>query len=308
MKKQFYKLALGLALLGLCIGGIAAENVSTVAVLPFSVRGPGLKDQGQMVSDLMFATLVQNPDIWLVEREQLKKNLDELELSASGVVSPNDAVKIGKMLGARILITGSVFKFRNKTYVVAKVIGTETTKVKGCSVNGTESLDILTEKLGTSVSNIIKKHGKDLMPDVREPKDIIASLKKALANKTKPSVYININEASLSSAGIDPAAETEMQKICKALGFSVTEDAGSADINITGQAFSQFATRRGNLISVAARVEIKATDRDNKVLAVDRQSQMAVGLSEAVTGKKAIQEATAKIAEQILPQLVSDKK
>lgn len=281
----------------------AGEDYYTVAVLPFSERGEGIKDQGRLVSDLLFAKLVQNPNIWIVERENLKKILDELELNASGVVNPAQAAKIGQMVGARILVTGSVFKFKNNTYIIAKVIGTETSKVKGDAVNGTDGLDRLAEKLGENISTIISNEAKDLMPKVRDLKDVISELKASLKNVDKPKLYIKINEESLTVNTIDPAAETELQKICKDVGFELTDNKNDAEIILQGEAFSQFATRRGNLISVSARVELKAIDKNENVIAVDCQSGMAVGLSEAVTGKTAIQEAAAKIAERMLPKL-----
>lgn len=280
----------------------------TVAILPFVEGGVGLKGQGAMVSDLLFTTLTENPTICLVERGNLKKILEEMELNASGVVGMNNAVKIGQMSGAKIIITGSIFKMRNNTYLVAKIIGTETTKVLGFSVKGPESIDVLTEKLGKGVSDRITKNAKSLMPVIKDTKDIVTELKKQLEKQKKYKIYINITEQSLTEKTIDPAAQTELQMISKEVGFEVTENRNNADVIISGEAFSQFATRRGNLISVAARVELKATDQKENIIAVGAQSEMAVGLSEAVMGKKAIQEATAKLAERILPKLIKQDK
>ena len=62
--------------------------------------------------------------------------------------------------------------------------------------------------------------------------------------------------------------------------------------SVTGEAFSEFAGRHGDLVSVKARVEVKAVDRKTgKVLAVDRQTAVAVDLAEQVAGKTALQEA-----------------
>ena len=78
---------------------------------------------------------------------------------------------------------------------------------------------------------------------------------------------------------------------------------------LTGEGFSQFASRHGNLISVKARLEVKALDRaSGKVLAVDRQTAVAVDLAEHIAGKTALQEAAASIAERMLPKLSSPAK
>ena len=63
--------------------------------------------------------------------------------------------------------------------------------------------------------------------------------------------------------------------------------------------------RRGNLVSVKARVELKAVDRKTgQVLAVDRETAVEVDLTEQIAGKKALQTAAAAIAERLLPKLV----
>lgn len=282
---------------------IGDGTVYPVAIFPFTERNSSVKGMGNQVSDLLFAGLVENPNLWLVEREDMKKMLDEAELNLSGMVNPNQAIQIGQLTGAKIIITGSVFKVKNKTYIVAKVIGTETSRVLGKSVKGNESIDSLSEKLSKQVSKLILKDANKLVAKVRTKKDIIADLKKAIGDKKKPKVYINISEEHIGQRTIDPAAQTEMQLICRDLGFVVTENEGDADIIIKGEGFSEFSARRGNLISVKARLEIKALDKENNILAVDRQTDVQVGLAEQITGKKALQEASTKIAERLLPKI-----
>jgi hypothetical protein len=109
----------------------------------------------------------------------------------------------------------------------------------------------------------------------------------------------------VGQATIDPAAETEFQKMAIQAGFTVVEP-GAGDENvlrIVGEGFSEFAHRRGDLISVKARVEIKALDKNNRVLAVDRQTRVAVDLSEQMAGKQALQDASADLAERMLTGL-----
>ena len=73
-----------------------------------------------------------------------------------------------------------------------------------------------------------------------------------------------------------------------------------------GEGFSEFAMRHGNLVSVKARLEVKAVDRQtDKVIAMDRQTAVVVDLTEQIAGKSALQKAAAEIAERLLPKLVT---
>ena len=282
----------------------ADGDVYPVAIFAFS-NGRGMTggDAGKQVADLLFAGLVENPNLWLVEREEMKKILDEAELNVSGMVNPNQAIQIGQLTGAKIIVTGSVFKVRDKTYIVAKVIGTETSRVLGKSVSGNDGIDVLTEKLAKEVSVLITRDAEKLVAKVRNHKDYVESVKKAIGDKKRPKVFVSVKEEHIAGRTIDPAAKTELQLICKEAGFEVTDNESDADVVIKGEGFSEFSTRRGNMVSVTARVEIKASDKQGKVLAVDRQTDVEVGLAEHVTAKKALQNAAAKLAERLLPKI-----
>jgi len=61
--------------------------------------------------------------------------------------------------------------------------------------------------------------------------------------------------------------------------------------------------RKGNLVSCRARVEIKVRDKaTGQLLAVDRQTSVAVDLSEQIAGKTALQQAAAELAERVIPK------
>ena len=242
----------------------------------------------------------------------MAKTLSEAELNLSGMVAPGQAIQVGQLTGAKILITGSVIEADKTLYLVAKIIGTETSQVKGASIKGRTSDEIagLVEELAGEVAKTIKEKAGQLVAKTVDPADRIAALRKVLGGAKRPTVMVRINERHVGQATIDPAAETEIMHICRETDFTVidakTGSTKQVDVLIEGEGFSEFAMRRGNLVSVKARLEIKAIDRaTDKVLAVDRQVAVEVDLTEQIAGKKALQKAAAAIAERLLPKLVT---
>ena len=138
------------------------------------------------------------------------------------------------------------------------------------------------------------------------PEDRIAVIKEALGSAKRPTVLVKVRERHVGQATLDPAAEVELIKFCRDTGFEVIDSQSGtskqADVVIEGEGLSEFAMRRGNLVSVKARLEVKAVDRATDK--VDRQTAVEVDLTEQIAGKKALQDAAAAIAERLLPKLV----
>ena len=290
-------------------------TVYPVAVFPFAERGRDSSEIGNQVTDLLFANLVTNPEMYLVERSEIDKLFTEQELNRSGLINPGQATQIGYLTGAKILVTGSVLVVGDNLYVVAKIIGTETSRVLGASVKGAvdDELDGMVEELSKNVASTISARAKDLVAKPVTKEDRLAALVKSMGKGKRPSVWIDVPERHVGQTTYDPAAETELTLFCKELGFEVVDrkegNRKDADVVLTGEGFSQFASRHGNLVSVKSRLEVKALDRETgRVLAVDRQTSVAVDLAEHIAGKTALQDAAVSIAERLLPKLVNSEK
>jgi curli biogenesis system outer membrane secretion channel CsgG len=286
-----------------------------LAILPFTERGKEVADQGGKCTDMLFASLAANPDVYLVEREDLKKLLEEMELSAAGLTDSKNSTQIGQLTGAKILVAGSIFQAGNNIYVVAKLIGTETSRVVGASAKGkiSDDLDSIVGVLAKEVVSELKKQGGLLIPPPLALEDRIAVLEKALGKGTpRGKIYIDVAERHVGQAVSDPAVETELARICDQLGFTVIDRKqglkADADILLVGEGFSQFATRHGNFTSVKARVELKAVDpKTGRVLATDRQTAVTADLAELIASKAALEDATGRLASRLLPAMMMPK-
>ncbi|MDA1055364.1 MAG: curli assembly protein CsgG [Planctomycetota bacterium] len=240
---------------------------------------------------------------------------DEQELNLSGLVNPGQATQVGYLTGAKILVTGSVIVVDDSLYLVAKIIGTETSRVLGASSKGRvdDELGGLVEVLAESVAATISERATELVAKPVTREDRIAAIAKALGKGKRPSVWIDVPERHVGQTTLDPAAATELALYCKELGFEVLDskegNRKDADVLLVGEGFSQFAARHGNLISVKARLEVKALDRETgEVLAIDRQVAVSVDLAEQIAGKSALQDAAASIADRLLPKIVKPAK
>jgi hypothetical protein len=243
-----------------------------------------------------------------VERAELEKVLGEQELGLSGTVSPDTAAKVGHLTGAKVLVTGRVFKTDKDLILVAKIIGTETSRVYGELVKGgpTNSITDLSAELAKKIAVTVAEKGDTLIAKVETREDRIAKIKKSLKKDQLPSVSVKIGERHFGQPVIDPAAETELGLILKESGFTLVDDKSpeKADVEITGDAFSAFALRKGSLISCKARIELKVRKRTGEVLAVDRQTSVAVDVTEQTAAKNSLQQAAAELAERLAPKLV----
>ncbi|MDY6968290.1 MAG: PEGA domain-containing protein [Spirochaetota bacterium] len=86
-----------------------AQTKKTVAVLNFTnYGGEGLKYLSNAVPESISTSLVELKEINVVERTQIKKLLNELELEQTGLIDIGNASRIGKMARADILIIGSI--------------------------------------------------------------------------------------------------------------------------------------------------------------------------------------------------------
>lgn len=130
-----------------------------IAVLDFELHGQEFQtaDMGSIVSEWFTTTLVNDGRFEVVERAMLQKILAEQQLGTTGLIDDSSASKIGKVLGVKIIITGSVLNFENKLEVNSRIINVENGSIVAAeNISSTSSGDlqrVITELTG----RIVKK-------------------------------------------------------------------------------------------------------------------------------------------------------
>lgn len=306
--KVFARLIVLLTLLAAFASHAGPNDIYSVAVFDFESKDEGVRDLGPKVATLVSANLSAEPQLMMVERAELEKVLGEHELGLSGAVSTDSAAKIGHLTGAKVLITGRVFKVGGNSVIVAKIIGTETSRVYGEVVNGKAGSDItdMSAELAKKIAADVVGKGDTLVAKVETREERIAGIKKKLEGKKLASVSVKIPEQHFGQHVVDPAAQTELSLMLQQCGFEIVDEASGKkpQIEITGEAFSEMGMRKGNLQSCRARIEIKVRDlATGAILSVDRQTSSAVDLAEHVAAKTALQTAAAELADRLIPTL-----
>ncbi len=86
-----------------------------IAVIDFQNKTPyGKRELGDSATDIIVTELQKTGQFILVEREKVQALLDEQRFSNSEAVEPVTAAKIGRLLGASAVVTGSVSQFGQK--------------------------------------------------------------------------------------------------------------------------------------------------------------------------------------------------
>lgn len=336
---RIFWIILLVAMLSLVPNWILSVNAQTdeltTAVLPLAVTGQetGLikelmstikrnyKDKpdtlGEEFALLLTEQLSATFGIPLVERAELDKVLSEIELGQSGLVDSSTAGKIGKITGAKVIITGRIFQVQSNIVIVTKIIGVETSRVfaQTVTISKRGSVQEAATLLAVKIAEKLTSKGSTLVAKAEEKLSAVEKLRGLLKNYATedfPVVSIRIDEMSMDQKVLDPAAETELGFIMQGVGFQLVDPVSTVtppDVQIEGEAFSEFGLRKGNLVSSKGRVEVKVIERlTGRILVVDREVVVAVDLSPEIAGKKAIQNAMAQLSERLIPALLKNLK
>lgn len=94
-----------------------------IAVVVFKDKSGWGHNIGTGLSDMLVTQLVKTGKFMVVERKELSKILSEQGLGMSGVVTPQSAAQVGKVIGVELMVMGSVTEFGEKKSGVGGAIG-----------------------------------------------------------------------------------------------------------------------------------------------------------------------------------------
>ncbi len=140
-KTKYFVLALGL-ILTLSLPAFAEKRI---AVLPFDVPDsrPDMKQFGVGITDTITIALGNVKEYIMIDRSQLQNILKEQTIQHSGFIDSEKAVKLGKLMGAEVLIIGAI-QHEGATYrITARLTEVESGKIiKAVQVTGNSIFDL----------------------------------------------------------------------------------------------------------------------------------------------------------------------
>ena len=124
-----------------------SKKLKKIVVFPFDVKGAGWGDE---FSDAISLCFFKTGRVEVVEREALERILKEQRLSMTGLIDDQSAVKVGKLLGADVILVGrgSSLRAYQKDMEVPNLIDTFT--LKALSVETGDILFIVRKEPGTA--------------------------------------------------------------------------------------------------------------------------------------------------------------
>lgn len=110
---------------------IAPKDKPGVVVFEFDVKSTDKADAslGGDVAQAITESLLHGGKLKPVERTELNKIMVEQEFSASGLVKEEDALKIGRLSGARYILLGSISPIADQIRINARMLDVETAEI-----------------------------------------------------------------------------------------------------------------------------------------------------------------------------------
>jgi len=177
-------------------------DLKTIAVMEFDNFSAGkykksLGDLSKGLADFFELDFSKVAGLKIVERDKLDYLLREIKLAEEGTVDPAMAVRVGKMLGAQMMIFGSITQIDAKSgRMVVRVVDVETS-------------EIVTTADREGKPNFVKME-KDLVKDIADKLNVVVS--EEAGAYIDESTTSNMDAARLYSLGLKYMDEYQYEK------------------------------------------------------------------------------------------------
>lgn len=178
----------------------AEEVLKTIAILDFE-NNTGFSAQDNLkkaLSDSLTINLAKYKSLSIVERTRLKDAVSEVTLSQSTFVSADNAIKIGKTLGAEYVLLGSISKIGEIFEVSERIVQVETSKIIDAKSIRCSKADAILKGIDYLSLEIAKAFGESI-----ENQELI-NAKKAVEYANNPELFLTKKEEPVEKKETKP--------------------------------------------------------------------------------------------------------
>ena len=131
IQKHLFAILAGAVLLLPPSSASAEFKKTKIAVLDFQLQGESFssKDMGKIVAEWLITGLVETGRFDVIERRLLEKILEEQKLGVTGAIDPSSAAQLGKILGVKTIVSGTLTSLEGFIEINARLINVDTASI-----------------------------------------------------------------------------------------------------------------------------------------------------------------------------------
>jgi len=128
-----------------------------IAVLDFQLQGESFssKDMGKIVAEWLITGLVETGRFDVIERRLLEKILEEQKLGVTGAIDPSSAAQLGKILGVKTIVSGTLTSLEGLVEINARLINVDTASIVAAEKVRASSASRLSELVSQITEKIV---------------------------------------------------------------------------------------------------------------------------------------------------------
>jgi len=143
------------------VSSMVEGGKSKIAVIEFLDLDGNITEFGKFLAEELITKLFLTKKFNVIERNLLNKVMEEHRLKISGLIEPNAAKELGRILGVDAIVTGTITDFGTSLKINARIISTETGAIFAVAASEIKK-DAVVERLMGHIT-MDQKPGKQLV-------------------------------------------------------------------------------------------------------------------------------------------------